>query len=56
MINRQNVFDQSMKNVLRIYDKIGKIALDEGDYYTNGCLLDYPYFKEYYKIIAIDLN
>ena len=24
--------------------------------YTNGCLLDYPYFKENYKLIAIDLT
>ena len=24
--------------------------------YTTGCLLDYTYFKKYYKMIAIDLN
>ena len=24
--------------------------------YTTGCLLDYPYFQEYYKLILIDLN
>ena len=24
--------------------------------YTTGCLLDYPYFKKYYKMIAIDLS
>ena len=28
----------------------------QGDDYTTGCLLDYPYFKEYYKLKAIDLN
>ena len=27
-----------------------------GDDYTTGCLLDYPYFKKYYKFIAIDLR
>ena len=26
------------------------------DDYTTGCLLDYPYFKEYCKLIAIDLS
>ena len=26
------------------------------DDYTTGCLLDYPYFKEYHKLIAIDLS
>ena len=24
--------------------------------YTTGCLLDYPYFKNYYKMITIDLS
>ena len=26
-----------------------------GNDYTTGCLLDYPYFKDHYKMIAIDL-
>ena len=25
----------------------------QGDYCTTVCLLDYPYFKHYYKMIAI---
>ena len=25
-------------------------------HYTTGCLLDYPYLKDYYKMIAIDLS
>ena len=29
---------------------------DQGDGYTTSCLLDYPYFKEYFKLIAIDLS
>ena len=33
-----------------------KIAAGQGDDYTTGCLLDYSYFKENYKIIAIDLS
>ena len=27
----------------------------EGDNYTTGYLLDYPYLKECYKLMAIDL-
>ena len=38
------------------YDNIQKIATARGDDYTTGCLLDYPYFKKYYKMIAIDLS
>ena len=33
-----------------------KIATGQGDDYTTGCLLDYPWFKNYYKLIAIDLS
>ena len=35
---------------------IRKIAASQGDDYTIGCLLDYAYFKNYYKMIAIDLS
>ena len=28
----------------------------QGDYCTSACLLDYNYFKKYYRIIAIDLS
>ena len=33
-----------------------KIATDQGDDYTTGCSLDYSYFKDYYKMIAVDLS
>ena len=51
-----NFFDQPIKNVLKTYENIKKIATGQGDDYTTGCLLDYPYFKIYYKLIAIDLS
>ena len=40
------------------YDNIltGKILTGQGDNYSTGCLLDYPYFKKYFKLIAIDLG
>ena len=40
---------------MRAYDKIWKLAAGQGDNYTTGCLLDYPFFKEHYKLITIDL-
>ena len=55
MIDGRNFFDQPIKNDLKTYN-IGKIATSEDDDYTTGCLLDYPYFKSYYKLIAIDLS
>ena len=38
------------------YENIRKIATGEGDDYATGCLLDYVYFKNCYKIIAVDLS
>ena len=38
-----------------MYENIRKIATDKGDDYTTGCLLDYSYFNQDYKMIAIDL-
>ena len=56
MIDGRNFFDQSVKTNLRTYDNIQNIIASQGDFYTAGCLLDYPYFKNYYKMIAIDLS
>ena len=43
-IDGRNFFDQTIN------------ATGQGDNYTAGCLLNYPYFKKYYKMIAIDLS
>ena len=56
MINGENFFDQPIKNSKITYEKIRKIAKGQGDDYTTGCLLDYPYFKDSYKMIAVDLS
>ena len=45
-----------VKNNLITYDNIRKIATDQGDDYAVGCLLDYNYFNNYYKMIAIDFS
>ena len=52
----KNFFDQPIKNNKLTYEKNRKIATVQGDDYTTGCLLDYIYFKNYYKIIAVDLS
>ena len=56
MINGKNCYDQSINNNLKTYGNIRKIATGKGDDYTTGCLLDYSYFKDHYKMIAIDLS
>ena len=56
MIDGKNFFDQPVRNDKVTYENIRKIAIGQGDDYTTGCLLDYIYFKKYYKMIAIDLG
>ena len=56
MTEWKNFFDQPIRNNLVTYDNIRKIAIGQGNDYTTGCLLDYSYFKHYYKMIAIDLS
>ena len=56
MINGENFFDHPMKDNKVTYENIRKIITGRGDNYTTGCLLDYPYFKDRYKMIAIDLS
>ena len=56
MINGENFFDQPIKNNKITNENIRKIATGQGDDYTAGCLLDYPYFMDTYKMIAVDLS
>ena len=56
MVDEKNVFNQSVKNDLRTFESNQKIAVSPGDDYTIGCLLDYIYFKNYYKMITINLS
>ena len=56
MIDGKNFFDEPVKSNKVTYKNIRKIATGQGDDYTTGCLLDYIYFKNYYKMIAVDLS
>ena len=56
MINGEKIFDQAIKNNKVTYENIRKIAIGQGDDYTTGCLLDYSYFTDTYKMIAVDLS
>ena len=56
MIDGKNFFDQPVKNDEVTCENVRKISIAQGDNYTTGCLLDYTYFKKYYKILAVDLS
>ena len=56
MIDQKNLLDQPVKNDLITYENIRNIATGQGDDYTTSSVLDYDYFKNYFKIVAIDLT
>ena len=56
MIDGKNFFHQPINSELKTYENIQEGATGQEGYYTTDCLLDYYYFKDYYKMITIDLS
>ena len=54
IIDKLAFFDLPIKIEEEAYEKI--IDVSRNNEYTTGNLLDYDYFKKYYKLIAIDLS
>ena len=52
----KKLFWSTSKNDKVTYENIRKITIGQGDDYTTGCLLDFTYFKKYYKMIAVGLS
>ena len=54
IIDKLAFFDLPIKTEEEAYEK--NIDISRNNEYTTGNLLDYDYFKKYYKLIAIDLS
>ena len=54
LIDGKSFSDLPVKNEEEAYEKI--IEMSNNNDYTTGNLLDFGYFKENYKLIAIDLS
>ena len=54
IIDKLAFFDLPIKTEEEAYEKI--IDISRNNEYITGNLLDYDYFKNYYKLIAIDLG
>ena len=50
----KSFFDLPVKNEEETYGKI--VEMNKNNDYTTGNLFDFAYFKENYRLIAIDLN
>ena len=56
MINGENFFDKPVQNDKVSYDNIRNVCKGSRSDYTTGSLLDYPYFKDSYKMIVVGLS
>ena len=56
MIDRRNFYDQPINDLIKQYGEVRKVSTGRGDDYTTGCLLDYEYFKDKYRLIAVNLS
>ena len=53
MIDGKN---EPVKSYMITYHNIQKTATGQRDNYTTGHILDYNYFNNYFKMIAVDLS
>ena len=56
IINEENFYDQPIDSDIKRYEEIRKLTTGQGEYYTTGCLLNYKYIKNHYRVIAVDLK
>ena len=54
LIDQKPFFGIPVKNKAEAYEQI--IEMSKNNDYTTGNLLDYEYFSDHYKLIAIDLS
>ena len=55
IVNGKNFYDQPIELDIKRYKEIKKLTTGQGEGYTTGCLLDYEYVKNHYRLIAVDL-
>ena len=55
-MGRKTLFNQPVKSYIKTSENIRKIATGQGYDFTTGFLLNHNYFKNYYKMKAIDLS
>ena len=55
-IDGKNFYDQPINDSIKQYNEIRKISTGQGDDSTTGFLLDFAYFENNYRLIAVDLS
>ena len=49
-------YDNPIESDIEKYRELKKVMIGKVEDYTTGSLLDYNYFKEHHKLVAVDLS
>ena len=53
IIDGRNFYDNPIESDIEKYRELKKVMIGKGEDYTTGSLLDFNYFKEHYKLVAV---
>ena len=56
IINGKNFYDLAIDSDMNQYEEIRKLKTGQGEEYATGCLSDYDYIKNQYRLIVIYLS
>ena len=56
IIKGRSFYDQPIHSGIKRYKELKKLTTDQDENYTTGCLLDYDFIKNNYRLIAGDLK
>ena len=56
IVDGRNFYDNPIESDIEKYRELKKVMFGKGEDDTTGSLLDYNYFKKYYKLVAVDLS
>ena len=56
IINEKYLHDQGIDSDIKRFDEVRKLTTGQSEDYTTGCLFDYDYIKNQYRLIAVDLS
>ena len=52
----KNFYNQTIDSDIKWYEESKKLTKEQGEDYITGCLLNYDYIKNHYRLVAIDVS
>ena len=56
IMNGKRFHGEVFHSDIKQYEEIKKLTTGQGEDYTSGCLVDYDYIKNHYRLITVDLS